>query len=56
MPNIIEQQEQVMGLSKEALVNYAQNPSGALPMFLVVERIKDLGDQEKRFVMLLNVT
>jgi hypothetical protein len=50
MPNIIEQQEQVMGLSKEALVNYAQNPSGALPMFLVVERIKDLGDQEKRFL------
>ena len=51
MPNIIEQQEQVMGLSKEALVNYAQNPSGALPMFLVVERIKDLGDQEKRFLV-----
>ena len=50
MPNIIEQQDQVMGLSKEALINYAQNPSGALPMFLVVERIKDLGDQEKRFL------
>ena len=42
MPNIIEQQEQIMGLSREALVNYAQNPSGALPLYLVLERIRDL--------------
>ena len=50
MPNIIEQQEQIMGLSREALVNYAQNPSGALPLYLVLERIRDLTQQEKKYL------
>jgi len=48
MPSIIEQQDQIMGLSMEALINYAQNPSGALPLYLVLERIRDLTGQRKK--------
>ena len=48
MPSIIEQQDQIMGLPMEVLVNYAQNPSGALPLYLVLERISDLTGQKKK--------
>jgi hypothetical protein len=48
MPSIIEQQDQIMGLPMEVLVNYAQNPSGALPLYLVLERIRDLTGQRKK--------
>jgi hypothetical protein len=47
--NIIQIQDRLKGMPKEAIINYVQNPTGEVPSFLALSELQRRKDSEEKF-------
>lgn len=47
--NLMDVDDLLKGMSDQALMQQAQNPSAGIPQFLTIAHIKDRADMRKRY-------